>query len=926
MGTSTRSGIGWVVAGCCLCGTVAAARAVGPRPTCAILVDPADALASGPSVALLADGLERAGTVTLVDRSATAAVLKEQAVSTLFGPGAVAGRIELGRLVHAELLVLLRTETGPPAVTRVVVCQAATGLRLVSQPTARADPEADAAALLAVVNGGVARAAGAVTQVVAVPPFVDRSPGYDAARYRLGLADLLEQAVARRPGVVTVELAEARAIGQEIALGKLGDGPGGVARPSMPVYLLGEYRQDGSGDAARLTFAVSANRGEAPLGTVSGRDLSPAQLAAVVVDRAAGLIDRAVGPATRPAPPPDPVGEARQLAARSDAFAALGEWDESLALAEASLLLNGDQPKLERAAAVAAAGMADRAAPRVVQQPVLARRAAAQHARLLRPGLSHLEAYLTAMPVNQTRDFGLIVGYLAGGLDDDAPEMMLRVLRAKRDRHVRDDAPRFAIQAVQGCFATTDVPADQRDGVRARAHAWCLQAVAAFPDSTDPAQVIQLACRGCPTGRGPAVEAVAAELDAAGTDLCTRTAALIRRRLAAGSWAFSDLPPEKYRHVDNPPAEADPEVVATDTGLRNLCIANWMSAGDGVDAVCLESTHGGRTAQYEFTLCLMKQRGRLTQVADVIGYGTASAVAYDGKYLWAGLRKPGLANVPDSPAAAGESPPEVVVVDPRTEKRWVFPMDHGVPQQPLIGLACAPLGPGRVCLVGAYGHGVGDCRTWVAVATFDDANPGRCGYRVIHEATAARSDPPGATQWHDPHVSFWPAYAVTATGPATGGDRPPQRVLVGRFGGRHVGPGHPLLVDPDGGTVSVVSQPVAFGRWPPVVKDGVVYGAGDTRKPSLYRFGFPDLTAIADPRPLAQGGSVCLVGNRTWVINDFYGTLYLSDGPTRPFRKLRFNVPKGIFQDITLFDTQFYGLMLVTESGYRAYSVAMKGE
>jgi hypothetical protein len=72
----------------------------------------------------------------------------------------------------------------------------------------------------------------------------------------------------RRPGLVVVELAEAKALAQEMVV----SGSVGIER-RLPLYLLGEYRVEAVGEKRRGQFAWRLLRGQKEFGWRDEKDL-----------------------------------------------------------------------------------------------------------------------------------------------------------------------------------------------------------------------------------------------------------------------------------------------------------------------------------------------------------------------------------------------------------------------------------------------------------------------------------------------------------------------------------------------------------------------------------------------------------------------------------------------------------------------------
>jgi len=307
-------------------------------PMCALL-DPEKT----PRVALLEAKLLSDTGTTWVERANIDAVLKEQKLQAMFSPQGVGERVKLGKVLKADVLVRVRPVKGTPEPTlEVVVSETAGGLRLLVRgvPVTK-DAEADVAGLLAAVKDGIHKSSEAVKEIVAVPPFVSNNLEFTHDHLRGAFAKLVEAESLDRKGVVVVELAEAEALAKEVAL----TAPGGKLDRPLPLYLLGEYRNEGKGKDSTISLKFHAERGGKPVGKLETLTLKP-EAAPEALRKWAGAVCDTLAKDDKPRPPADPKAEAKQLAERARVFARLGNWVESLALIEASLLLDPDQAEL----------------------------------------------------------------------------------------------------------------------------------------------------------------------------------------------------------------------------------------------------------------------------------------------------------------------------------------------------------------------------------------------------------------------------------------------------------------------------------------------------------------------------------------------------------------------------------------------------
>ena len=276
------------------------------------------------------------GTV-LVERNAIKEILREQQLQAVMVADAPGKRVALGRVLKADLLVFLAGAAKPKPHVVVVVCETQQGLRLCSEPVLLANkPEADADAVLEQVEAAAKKRREKIADVVAVPALVNNSLTHEADQLQRAFAKLVEGELLRRPGVLVVELAEAKALAQEILISS---SPGIERR--LPLYLMGEYRLEGVGENRRAQFAWRLLRGEKELDRRQEKDLAEKSLPNRLHQAAVEIVEKALGKSQTPS---DPAIEARQLAERARAFLELGAWQEALAMAEVSLLLKPDQP------------------------------------------------------------------------------------------------------------------------------------------------------------------------------------------------------------------------------------------------------------------------------------------------------------------------------------------------------------------------------------------------------------------------------------------------------------------------------------------------------------------------------------------------------------------------------------------------------
>ena len=951
-----------------LAALVAAANppGVGAAPTCAVLADRSLAGGNLAYVALAEQRLIASGRVELLDREEVARALDERQLQLLFGSPAVAQRSAVGRRLKADLLVMVRAVATPAPALEVVVSETRLGLRLGTQSVPIAGGvEAGAAAIEVQVLAALAKQAERIREVCAVPPFLSQDLTHRFDYQQRAYAKLVEQMLLERKGVLVVELEEARAIAREFALA---DAPGAVAR-DLPLYFLGEFRDEGEAARRKVSIRLALKRGDRDVGAVARGDLppedAPGSLRAAVGEVLA-KVDGAAPPAV------DPAAEARQLAARAEDFARLGNWPEAAGLAEASLLLAPDQPPTRRAAAEYLWKLADEAinqGHRPTPEEMTARLGFGLRA------IEHTEFYLRASRFTHGTP------WYAGGPTpppftteikrwEQAPEevellkakraMLLRVLRARLRDGVMDGYPDLLALAMPWKL-----------GGESMGDAWglmlgVLREIEPLPGIER--RIVRYVGHGytLTNSDGPEFQEFLGKLAESPRPEAKRAVESLRTQLVrdiAGfkanldKWAV-DMEPASYialldRFADSPsrgvremiaaqrkatidehgkvrppggPAESragpgdGPEVAfrplefawdAPDGESGKLkALDGLMPAGPGADLAWA----------YQNQVFLMREEGRPRRVFHERN-ALIGRPCFDGRYAWVPVNR---TNVP--PAH-----PMLLVIDPASGRTWTVGAEDGLPFPPLgeppapyfRSLMVAPVAPGKACVAGWFG------RTWLAMVSFE---PGAGkSVKVFHEAREV-PDEKLADQWKGTAAAFQPSYMYTLKDGPDDDDRAARRVLIGR---NPTAPNiglieHPLLVDP--GSLKV--EPARNKVWPGKVawRDGAIFWAWPTGSSpagadlALYRFGFPDFErALVAPHVhvgRSQLGAVAFDGRRTHVVGDAWWT---QDAPGEPFRRLRGEIPEfKVHVEPHLVRSAHYGLVLIRQYA-KPYQVTFPG-
>ena len=918
------------------------------RPTCAVLTEataPAAAEALAARSALLEARLAEGRLVTPVERADFDRLLKEQQLSAAFGPEGGGRRVALGRLLKAELLVFLRpaatkadlTQADPanPAVpaiegpsdgaVEVVVSETTTGLRLFASPLPlSADAEADARSIAEVVGSVLGKYRQRIRAIYAVPPFLSQDLGYRFDYLKSAYAKVIEQALLDQPGLLVVELAEAHAIGRELAVA----GRDKLARP-VPLYVLGEYRHAAEvkgGDEAepRVNVTIRVKRGEAVLASEGVDDLAPEGAAAFLRDALGRLLAEAgAAPAPAGRAPPGGDEDARQLVGRADAFSRLGNTAEEAALREAALLLAPEDDE-NRRRAVMAWGRLVRGKLTVTTETTpddIARGAA-----IYFHGLEHLErflaragdlaAYTVPGEIDFISGFRLSAGFASNGYPSAEAlaaqaevqqrnfDVFLRILRRRAAAGWGDDRL-FAEAALTGWYEPER---------RLPKTLELIEALQDLPGAAERTVVIATNMYHVGILDSPPGEAMLAKLAASDRPALRAAAARLRRDVgdARAEKALADA----ARHPvlkelaggGQPPAFAlnrvrftiqgepppPPDGPAPGGPFHKPFVAGVIPAGDGVDFAWHAEAY------------VMKRKGVLRPVWSPDGPNDriAGRPCFDGRYVWAAVSR-------------HQKPPHLAVVDPASERSWEIGLAEGLPVRPQEELPnpyvdqplrVAPLGPGRACVAGSFGRG------WVALVEFDGAT-GAATVKPFHEAKQvpnAKSE----TQWERADVAFAPTWMFTLTDRPTGPNQPgesgaAQRVVIGRGGGERgtVGMiGHPLVVDPERLTVEVLRDECVWSQEEPehmTCDGGALYWASPegfdpatrTLTTVVRRLGFPGPAVSVAHAKVHHEGNV--LAYRTKVVFGPDGRVHavarrwhVADALDRPFRPLHGGLPR----------------------------------
>ncbi len=878
------------------CHAAPLARGQSTEPRCAFVVSNPSATAGLTEAKLL-----ESGRGTWLERNEIDRILAEQELAACFAAESPGSRIALGRLLKADLLVLVRSSEKR---IDLVVAETTGGLRILAHSIPEsADSEADAAQLVDLVSKAMAKYGETIQGVYAVPPFLSRDLGTDNNHLMAAYAALVERVLLAQPGMLVIETAEAEAISHELALTAPADG---LKRP-LPIYLWGEYRHDGHGDSRRISFRLETKRGSTVLRSSSHTmppDGAPGYLERAAVDLLGQQSDATVAL--------DAETEARELVRRSGEFLLLRDWQQALTLAELSLLLAPDEIDGRTAALLALRRLNDPHRFPANQSETL---------RLRRRTFHHITQALNA--------------------DDDrissstiAAAMFWRVPRnataeIKRQSDVESDyamrmAYRYAERRVWDksrvllFSATMNLP-DHRQVDEKLAF---LSKYRRVMDTATRIWVIESSL-AMPKAEKTRLWSTVLSWEDVDEDLRARILMRQRRREEGATGEKQRVAREdewKTMPVTTPAASSaltfralDVRVEREDKALTPMPVhRRCLSLDDGSDVfwslgsilVChVTSAERGTFLRTYF-------------VDDKVRY-SLSDLTSDGRYLWLVSR-------------TSHQRHRLNVIDPQTGQTWSITKEHGLPletapteagsQAGIPRLHVAPLGYGEAIVAGYHGD------AWIAHVRFDP--DGQHRVNVFHEAQEVHvhgPDLPVSAEHDDSfwntHIAFEPRAMATWAYP----DSDERRVIIARdvpdtpcqaFWN------HPLLVNPDDFTVSVMNH-----CWRPrrlfdsELMRSQVHMDWSQDQLNLIRFCHPEqpprllASGILDGQVVVDGDTVHVVG-REWQRGSLKDGTWLSLGETPWNYGLVSNEHAGILKNrefglISAFRSNIFGIVVV---------------
>ena len=888
---ATSLGIGFCIDGQAADAPLSGQAGNGNRPTAALLNVDDSASSTLIERRLLADAR-----ATWVERNAVSAILREHQLQTLLGATAVRQRAEVGRLLKADLLVIV-TISKKKKKTQMTVCETASGLRVATGSLPLGDrAEPDLVALDALFAQAIARHAQSILQPVAIPPFVSRDLIYDYCHLQGAYARLVEETLSASPRIVAVEFDEAKSIAKELATTDTAER---VRRP-FPLYLLGEFRHSGKQSDIKVRFRLQVLQGEK---TIAEREASVAPSEAQEFLRKTSWELLVAGKESAQSPP-DSREEVRLLKQRIRTFEQNGQWGEAAAMIEAALLLD-ESEELHGDALIAHCqnwgGMSDKLSNE--------ERKAFWLQRYLR-GLEHMEAvvrspeYHTSAERAAVRDAVNSYAWgtpspvpILGPLDPDVRaawqhrrEVLIRLLREETPKQSPAERPIFSglcqglsrkekfDLAYQFIVEFRDLP-----GLNERIRNYA--AVYHSPHVIDCPEGAEFLAR-LEQSDDPRIRSGAAALRldiSKGIQWALKVGSI---RKPAGfiqpsspqpsvtaigqSNAGASVPPAQQT-ATKPPGSKPTAPPIRLTAVEFPVIAHGVHRT--VDALlgCVAASGNTEIAWDRQHLYAIRSADHLDEIWNANDeQASVWDVIFDGKYVWITVQRSRLS-------------PRLLVLDAESTTVREITAEDGLPSENKSRhrrqlLSAAPVSPGCVCVAGSFG------RAWLALVTAQPGDSGRPTVDVFHEARR-QWDETSEDFDTDPDADFQPGIMVTLSKTPLTDITGQRRIFVPRFHGRHIMLSrYPLIVDPKLRQVSVLSPPLSFGpldnrfHQPTnyAVHRGSVYllDCPKTRTVDLLRIDFPAMkpaTVMVDAPNgwlISDGTFLHAVGRDWWRIHD----------------------------------------------------------
>ncbi|MDA0281824.1 MAG: hypothetical protein O3B86_00590 [Planctomycetota bacterium] len=286
---------------------------------------------------LLTVELSQNESLELVEREQLQAAMSELQLSTLVRADQVGSRLQLGRTLKANALMVLSFErTDGKRLLRVVVCDADLGIRLWEGRFAcrgKDDIEQLVQHCATTVDEVRQRFAGGIQHIIAVPAFLSEDFEHHFDYLQTRCSDQLSSSLMAHAGVAVVEIEEARAIRLEFE----NTLSGALDRPISSV-VKATYRVDVSdkGSQRRVNLKIELTHGDGQREQIE-KTLDVDAVGSWLVQ---DLTNRLITTSKRHSPALSPKVQREILTRHAQRFAELGQWEQSISLRETALVLD----------------------------------------------------------------------------------------------------------------------------------------------------------------------------------------------------------------------------------------------------------------------------------------------------------------------------------------------------------------------------------------------------------------------------------------------------------------------------------------------------------------------------------------------------------------------------------------------------------
>ena len=611
-------------------------------------------------------------------------------------------------------------------------------------------------------------------------------------------------------------------------------------------------------------------------------DLSADDLGRFVLEAAIDLVGRI---AEEPQTPRKPADEATALAARAKAFWRVGSYADGITVAEASLLLEPDQPEIrsETARAYTVLSRLQYDDPRMSKERF--DRQVAEALRLSRLACQHAEQYYLAMDFKTSRFLHYSTGdlswFFSHSHSDDQTKSAIRAHnRYARDMFRRVTETRQRQGRIDTVFLSNVL--GHTMGYRSQ----CGETLAEYLEyrhrlvplvqDQAPQLLKQIFEHDLPPFLREYPETLAFYQAYVNSDHPYVA------RAARDALPLSRSAPEERTQVEpalrtaTPPAKAELEqrgsswratftVVETpyedEHGQRHTFKTQGiLPVAAGVDVAW--GFYGPRV------VFVVPQPGKFEKIFEADNQHSFGGGCFDGRYVWLPLGGPNT---------------RLLRIDPTEKTVFKFTRAHGLPTGHPYSAATCPLEPGKIALAATFGQQFAQ-RSFVAIV--EAREPNIANVSVIHESREATpGDGDTSEQIRNTRLAFLPKFMLPLKDENS---EVVRRIVIGRSVADPVSGNPSLLVDLPTRTASIVKAgtPSHLTQGDFTIHNGAAYW---TASQKFVRLGPQDLDAVATLTSLPEQHAAVLfhheriffIGRGCWVTDD----------PSKPPEEVQANVP-----------------------------------